>query len=83
MPMVGQESYGLPEDPALADVAMALRDAGHWAWVVDNHWRLVYVTDELRLTFGGNVELARFAIGEHFFESVPSRCARLSSGALG
>ena len=65
--MDGQESYALPEDPALADVAMALRDAGHWAWVVDNHWRLVYVTDELRLTFGGNVELARFAIGEHFF----------------
>ena len=46
---------------------MALRDAGHWGWVVDDRWRLVYVTDDLRLTFGGYVELARFAIGEHFF----------------
>lgn len=67
MPADGQESYQLPEDPALAEVAMALRDAGHWGWVVDDRWRLVYVTDDLRLTFGGYVELARFAIGEHFF----------------
>jgi class 3 adenylate cyclase len=62
-----RESYPLPEDSALADVARALRDTGHWAWIVDDHWRLVYVTDELRLTFGGHVELAHFAIGKHFF----------------
>lgn len=35
--------------------------------MVDARWSLVYATDELRLTFGGNVELAEFAIGEHFF----------------
>src|SRR5262249_15584239 len=30
--------YGLPEDPALADVALALRAAGHWAGIVDDQW---------------------------------------------
>lgn len=60
-------SYRLPEHPALAEVAAALRDAGHWAILADDCWRVVYVTDELRLTFGANVELAPFALGEHFF----------------
>jgi class 3 adenylate cyclase len=67
MPIFGEESYRLPEDPALAEVAAALRDAGHWGYVVDHQWRLVYVTDELRISFGGNIELASFAIGEHLF----------------
>ena len=62
----GQESYPLPEDPSLAQAALAIRDTGHWGWVVDTQWRMVYVTDELRLTFGGG-ELAPFAIGEHCF----------------
>ena len=30
--MHSQESYPLPEDPALAQVAAVLRDAEHWAW---------------------------------------------------
>ncbi len=67
MPEDGQESYPLPEDPVLAQAAIALRDTGHWGWVVDDRWRLVYVTDALRRTFGGFVELAPFAIGAHFF----------------
>lgn len=64
-------TYAPPEDPTLAAVARALQDAGHWAFVVDDRWRVVFVTDELRLVFGGTVELARFAIGEHL--SHPSR----------
>lgn len=60
-------SYPLPADPALAAVAAALRDAGHWGMVVDDRWHLVFVTDELRRTFGGNVELAPFPIGAHYF----------------
>ena len=35
--------------------------------MVDDRWRLVYVTDEMRLTFGGHKELAAFAIGKHYF----------------
>jgi hypothetical protein len=50
-PSIG--SLPLPEDPALANMAAALRDAGHWADIVDRQWRRVYVTDELRLSFGG------------------------------
>ena len=67
MPEDGQESYPLPEDPTLAEVAIALRDAGHWANVVDDRWRLVYVTDEMRLTLGGHQELANVTLGTHYF----------------
>jgi hypothetical protein len=49
----GQESYALPAEPALAEVAEAVRDTGHWAWIVDRHWELAYVTDDLRYSFGG------------------------------
>lgn len=59
-------SYPLPDDPALADAASALHDSGAWGQVVDHRWNLVYVTDELRLTFGGG-ELAPFPIGHHYF----------------
>jgi class 3 adenylate cyclase len=45
---------------------MALQAAGHWGWVVDRGWRIVFATDELRLTFGGT-ELSQWPIGEHFF----------------
>lgn len=61
------ESYSLPDDPALAEMSRALRDAGHWAWVVDDRWRLVYATDEIRLSLGGLTELAPFAMGKHLF----------------
>ncbi len=62
-----QATYPLPEDPPLAEVAAALQGSGHWGWVVDDRWRVMFVTDELRLTFGGNVELADWPIGAHFF----------------
>lgn len=62
----GEGSYPLPDDEALSEVAAALRDAGHWAQVFDHRWRLAFVTDELRSTFGAG-ELADFEIGEHLF----------------
>jgi class 3 adenylate cyclase len=67
VPVDGEGSYPLPEDPALAEVARALRDTGQWGFVVDARWRLVYVTDEIRLTFGGYQSLATFAIGKHWW----------------
>ena len=67
--MDGQESYALPEDSALADAALAIRDAGHWAWIVDDQWRLVYASDDIRLSFGALVEYASFPIGVHVFGS--------------
>lgn len=54
-------------DPLLGDVARAMHAAGHWAFIVDPEWRLMYVTDELRITFGGYGRLADFAFGAHFF----------------
>ena len=74
---MGEESCPLPEHPALVEAARALRDTGHWAWIVDDRWRLVYVTDELRLTFGAGLELAPFALGEHLFGP---NAKRLSEG---
>jgi class 3 adenylate cyclase len=65
--MRDQESYPLPEDPALADAARAIRETGHWGWVVDDRWRLVWASDELRLSFGALVEFASFALGAHIF----------------
>jgi class 3 adenylate cyclase len=66
-PANDQQSYPLPEDAALADVATALQEAGHWAWIVDAEWRLVFVTDALRSTFGAHVAYASFPIGCHLF----------------
>jgi hypothetical protein len=60
-------SFPLPEDPALAAMAVALRDAGHWADVVDRDWRLVYSTDDHRRICGGLTDLAAVAPGEHYF----------------
>ncbi|MBK8294139.1 MAG: hypothetical protein IPK93_04930 [Solirubrobacterales bacterium] len=59
-------TYPLPDDPSLAEVSQALQDTGHWGWVVDERWNLVFVTDELRLTFGAG-ELSEFAVGSHMF----------------
>lgn len=60
-------SLSLPEDPALAAMAVALRDAGQWADVGDRDWRLVYSTDDQRRICGGLTDLAPVAPGEHYF----------------
>ncbi len=65
--MTDRGTYALPDDPALADVASAMQSAGHWGYVVDDRWRTVFVTDELRLTFGGHLALADFPLDVHFF----------------
>jgi class 3 adenylate cyclase len=61
--MGDQEPYPLPEDPALADAARAIRDTGHWGWVVDSRWTVLWASDDVRLSFGALVELASFKIG--------------------
>jgi class 3 adenylate cyclase len=71
----GLESYPLPENGPLADVAIALRDTGQWGWIVDDRWKLVYVTDELRRTFGAG-ELAEHAVGKHFFGPEAAEASR-------
>ncbi len=61
--MEGQETCPLPEDPVLAEVAVAMREAGHWAEIVDASWRVVYMTDDLRLGSGGMLELVPVPLG--------------------
>lgn len=75
------ETYPLPEHPLLAEAAAALRDAGHWGMVVDQDWRLVFVTDDLRVTFGAGLELAEFAIGCPIFG--PETLTAMESWRLG
>ena len=65
--MHSQESYPLPEDPALAQAAAALNVAEHWAWIFDDRWRLVYMTDALRVSFGNDGAPVPTAIGCHAF----------------
>lgn len=70
VPPLVDEPYSLPSDSTLAAVASAMEDTGQWAWVVDDRWRLVYVTTAVRITYAGiNGRLATFGLGHHFFGS--------------
>lgn len=73
--MDDQETCPLPGDPALAALALALNDAEYWAMIVDRDWRNLYMTDALRLSYGGLVELAPFPVGVYMFgpEAVDTR----------
>ena len=65
--MSEEEEYPAPSDPQLAKVAVALSESGHWAWIVDSQWQLVYASDEIRRTFGGG-RLASMPVGKtHMF----------------
>ena len=63
------ETLPLPDDPALASWASTLNNTGHWAWVLDAGWRLVFVTDELRLSYGDTGVSTCFPIGQHWFST--------------
>jgi hypothetical protein len=73
--MDGQETCPLPDDPTLADAAAAMRETGQWGQIIDRQWRWVYITDDLRLSFGALLELAPFHLGVHYFgpEAVSTR----------
>jgi class 3 adenylate cyclase len=53
----------------LSSAASALDEAGHWAEIVDDEWRYLYMTRELRLSLGGLSQLAAVPLGEHYFSS--------------
>ena len=44
-----------------------MRDSGHWGWLVDHRWNYAYVTDEIRLTFGGGEMSEWPGVGEFVF----------------
>jgi hypothetical protein len=60
-----QETCPLPDHPVLAEVASALNRAGTWGQVFDHQYRLVYMTDEFRLSNGGLVEMVPVPLGAY------------------
>ena len=65
--MDGQLTCPLPGDPALAETAVALNEARAWALIVDRDWRLVYMTDDFRLSAGSPLDMVVVPLGQHFF----------------
>jgi class 3 adenylate cyclase len=57
----------LPEHPVLAELASALNRAGAWAHIFDRDYRVVYMTDDIRLTNGGLVEMVAVPLGTYGF----------------
>ena len=75
------EACPLPADPLLAEMASSLREAGHWAEIVDPEWRVVYTTDELRFAQGFMVDSAPLTLGMHMFgEDCLATHERLAGG---
>jgi class 3 adenylate cyclase len=75
----------LPDDPRLAACASAVNDAGFWASVMDRQWRIVFLTDELRLSLGDTGDSTAFPIGSHFYsaEAVRYRTAHFGGSLDG
>jgi class 3 adenylate cyclase len=62
-----EETCPLPEHPVLAEVARALNRAGAWGHIYDHEYRLVYMTEDIRRTNGGLVEMATVPLGAYCF----------------
>ena len=83
------DSLPLPDDPTLAIWDSVLNQAGYWAYVFDASWRLVYVTDDLRLALGDTGPTSTVPLGCHILSAEarrwqratrpPSRCAMSST----
>ncbi len=60
----------MPEQPLLREAATVLQEAGHWGWIVDGDWRIVFMTDEARLTWASQSgAYSPVAVGWHLFSS--------------
>ena len=64
-----------PDDPALAAWASALNKAGLWAYLLDTQWRYLWVTDELRLSYGDTGDSSSQLIGSHYFSEQATQFA--------
>ena len=67
------KSLPLPDDPNLARWASALNDTGQWAQLYDSGWRLVWATDESRLTYGEKGAGTVLPIGFHLYSAEATR----------
>ena len=66
----------MPEDPVLAAACVALRDGGHWGFVFDSEWRLVFGTDDVRRSFAGSGSMVALVIGENIYGSASLELSR-------
>ena len=76
MRVEADELCPLPEDPVLAAACMALKDGGHWGFVFDSGWRLVFATDDVRTSFGGSKSMVPLVIGENIYGSASLQLSR-------
>ena len=67
MRVAGDETCPLPDDPALAEAAIALNETRAWAHVVDCDWRWAYMTDDVRLSLGRLLGMVPVPLGAHYF----------------
>ena len=67
MHIPANESFPLPDDLVLAEMAATVRDSGDWSWIVDREWRVVYMTDEHRASFAAGVGMVPVPQGEFLF----------------
>jgi class 3 adenylate cyclase len=74
------ESLPLPAEPTLAAWAVALNEAGYWAYVFDTAWRFVFVTDDLRLGIGDTGEVTIVPLGFHYFSTEATRFRTAMAG---
>jgi class 3 adenylate cyclase len=63
------EPCPLPEDPALAEAALAFEAIGQWAYLLDHEWNVVYYTRDQRLSFGLGVQLVPIEINVNLFST--------------
>jgi class 3 adenylate cyclase len=61
------EPCPLPSDPLLAEWAAALRNTRDWGWILDAQWRIVYITDEQRISFSAGVGMVPVVLDAHVF----------------
>ncbi len=56
-----------PEHPLPREAASALEGAGHFAWIVDRDWRVVFMTDGRTTWASRDGAYAPVALGHHLF----------------
>lgn len=66
MPLGSQDTCPLPDHPVLAETSRALNRTGLWSYVLDREYRVVFMTDELRLSNGGLADMVPVPLGERF-----------------
>jgi class 3 adenylate cyclase len=67
MEVSSQETCPLPEHPVLAELASALNRAGAWGHVYDHGYRVVYMTDDFRLSNGRLTDMVPVPLGAYLF----------------